>query len=240
MATTKTAAFTSSGNWTCPASVTAVWMTMVGGGDGAPGTGSGGGGAGELVVARPISVIPGNVYSVVIGAAGVGAAADPSFTVQPTLPGPSSFNGFNALGGARFATVIPSQPGIGFGTAGGGGGAGGSPAGTGGGGFNPRGVGEAAHYFGGCAGGYGDGYYDPCAVGGGVIPAKGTVGPHPGGPGAGSIWGGSNGCNDHVGNVNADPTHYGASAGGNGDFSGPGGSKGGNGCAGYVMLMWTS
>lgn len=55
--------FLSSGTFTVPAGVTAVWVTMCGGG-GSGGaqygsSGAGGGGAGAYCIQRPVSVTPG-------------------------------------------------------------------------------------------------------------------------------------------------------------------------------------
>ena len=78
--------FTSNGNWTCPAGVTTVQLIMCGGGGGAASGGVGGtvstgsangGGSGGGAVQQyfVVSVTPGNVYPVTIGAGGAGGAS---------------------------------------------------------------------------------------------------------------------------------------------------------------------
>lgn len=77
--------FTSSGNWTAPAGVTAVTYTLVGGGGGGGGSSNstsnanynfpGGGGAGGTISTGTLSVTPGTTYAIVVGAGGSGAVA---------------------------------------------------------------------------------------------------------------------------------------------------------------------
>lgn len=68
--------------WTCPAGVTKVWLSMVGGGAGG-GSGwydinsghyysGGGGGSGWYIVNYTITVVPATVYNITIGAGGTG------------------------------------------------------------------------------------------------------------------------------------------------------------------------
>lgn len=73
---------TSTTTWTCPADVTKVWVSMVGGGAGG-GSGwydinsgqyysGGGGGSGWYIVNYKITVVPATVYNITIGAGGTG------------------------------------------------------------------------------------------------------------------------------------------------------------------------
>ncbi|MGE7959084.1 hypothetical protein ACQKQA_21315 [Pseudomonas sp. NPDC089530] len=75
--------FTANGSFTVPEGVTRIWLSGCaggGGGGGCPGgssgtsSGGGGGGAGQPVIRFPVTVTPGQVIPVVIGAAGVGAS----------------------------------------------------------------------------------------------------------------------------------------------------------------------
>ena len=71
--------FTSSGTWTVPAGVTQVTVEVWGGGGAGGGQdqnsdGGGGGGGGAYSKTVGISVVPGNTYSFVVGAGGVGVA----------------------------------------------------------------------------------------------------------------------------------------------------------------------
>ena len=79
-------AFTTSGTytWVAPAGVTSVSaVTVGGGGAGANYFGSGGAGGG-LAYLNNIAVVPGNTYTVVVGAGGAGV---PSFTSSTLTPG---------------------------------------------------------------------------------------------------------------------------------------------------------
>ncbi|MGY1446044.1 glycine-rich domain-containing protein [Pseudomonas chlororaphis] len=75
--------FTANGSFTVPEGVTKIWLSGCAGGGGggacpggtsATASGGGGGGAGQPVIRFPVSVTPGQVIPVVIGAAGVGAS----------------------------------------------------------------------------------------------------------------------------------------------------------------------
>ena len=70
--------FTGSGTFTAPTGITKVYVSMCGGGaSGGNGTqgNTGGGGAGESLLNFPYTVVPGNNYTVTIGAAGVGTGS---------------------------------------------------------------------------------------------------------------------------------------------------------------------
>jgi hypothetical protein len=135
--------FTASGSWTCPAGVTTAYLSGCSGGGGGGGggggvsssttrtsSGGGGGGGGRSSVKFPVSVTPGNAYSITIGAAGTGGAG-----------GPLGSNGTNGGGGGTtsFGTLLAlsggsgGEAGIGAGGAAIRGGAGGSPGGGAGG-----------------------------------------------------------------------------------------------------------
>jgi hypothetical protein len=99
--------FASSGNWTCPAGVQKVLVTVVGGGGGGQGNrrqddfstagnigGAGGYGAGIL------AVTPGTTYAVTVGAGGVGTAGSISgVAATATAGGTSTFETISATGG---------------------------------------------------------------------------------------------------------------------------------------------
>lgn len=250
MGRTVTSVFTSDGTWNS-GSASAVFMTMVGGGAGSTNAGdsfndngpTGGAGSGELVVNRLIAVDPNTDYAVVIGVAGLGAT---SHGVAPTPPTASTFHGFSALGAGSYRGHQHATD-----NSGAGGGCGGSVGLIDGAGFIARGSLEASGWSGGAGGGGGpptyasyspDQIYPTGANGPGVSGGvKATAGPAgggafggPGGAGAGSLWGGTDGA--AAGNMaTADPTHYGAGAGGSGVVSGF--INGGNGAPGYVLLM---
>ena len=135
---TKIDTFTSSGTWVCPAGVTGILALLVGGGGGAPGNhaggtnpsvGIGGAGSGEILIGVPMVVVPGNSYTVTVGAGGLGSAKD----VHPPAAGNSSFNGFCAYG----APGYPPSFGIQAETSGAGGGWGGNEGFSNGGYPNP-------------------------------------------------------------------------------------------------------
>ena len=98
--------FTSSTTWTCPAGVTKAKVTVVGGGgsagNGVSQTGGGGGGGGAAI--KVLTVVPATVYTVTIGAGGVGLSAGVGNTTG-NAGGTSSFSGgvittVSATGGA--------------------------------------------------------------------------------------------------------------------------------------------
>ena len=91
--------FASSGNWTCPAGVQKVLVTVIGGGGGGSGGGfgnagkSGGrGGYGTGV----LTVTPGTVYTVTIGSGGAGGTS----AAIGSAGGTSTFETISATGGA--------------------------------------------------------------------------------------------------------------------------------------------
>lgn len=119
--------FTSSGSWTCPAGITAVFAIGAGAGGGGCGGGSGGGsgagsggagGGGALQQIFYVPVVPGTTYTITIGAGGAGGTAGSSgFSGAATTfgslaqfmgasaggsPGVSNTAGVVAPGGANF------------------------------------------------------------------------------------------------------------------------------------------
>ena len=94
--------FASSGNWTCPTGITKVLVTVIGGGGGggggrninpiSSGSSGGTGGYGTGVV----TVTPGTVYTVTVGAGGTGGG----FSTSGTAGGTSTFGTISATGGA--------------------------------------------------------------------------------------------------------------------------------------------
>jgi hypothetical protein len=72
--------FTQNSTWVCPPGITDIMITGYGGGGAgggggasASGTNGGGGGGGSLQGTMFVSVVPGSIYTVVIGAGGLGA-----------------------------------------------------------------------------------------------------------------------------------------------------------------------
>jgi len=263
MSTSQTALFTVSGTWTCPAGVTAVWVTMSGAGGGAAGTttpaydSGASGGSGECVVSQPMSVVPATVYTVTVGVGGVGSAKG----VKPGAGTSSSFNGFTALKPLNLDTNVNFNSGD---SGGGGGFAAASPGQAGGydghfgvnNGANQFGKRESRCYTGGNNGGFGSyasrthpsAPYESASVGinGGTMPSAGTSATPAstyggGGGGGGNIWGGTDGGSFGVApyKATANPTHYGAGAGGTAQTgASPSPITGGDGATGVVMLMW--
>ena len=171
MSTSQTALFTVSGTWTCPAGVTAVWLTISAGGGGSPGSWSypnierqstGGGGSGEYGTNITMSVVPGTVYTVTVGTGGLG-------TLYHTIPSTTSasssqFNGVTANFPVNFNTHVTTIL-DGSNSGGGGGFAAASPGKSGGydghfgpnNGANQMGKRESGRWTGGGNGGFGTG-----------------------------------------------------------------------------------
>jgi hypothetical protein len=97
--------FASSGNWTCPAGVQKVLVTVIGGGGG--GSGSFGGSAGKSggcggYGTGVLTVTPGTVYTVTIGSGGAGG----TFAAIGSAGGTSTFETISATGGAGGAAAV--------------------------------------------------------------------------------------------------------------------------------------
>lgn len=97
-------------NWIAPANVTSVEYLVVGGGGGSGAThdgGGSGGGGGGMVLTGTLSVVPGNIYSVVVGDGGAGGISYSSANPGPGgiretdgSPGENSeFSSIRAKGG---------------------------------------------------------------------------------------------------------------------------------------------
>lgn len=101
--------FTSSGTWVCPQGVTKIYVSMCGGGGGGAGGGggggtgpSGGGSAANSLLWFPYTVIPGNSYTVTIGAAGAAGTGGTSAPgTDGTDGGNTSFDTLTCLGGKK-------------------------------------------------------------------------------------------------------------------------------------------
>lgn len=144
--------FKSSGTFVCPAGITTVYISMVGGGSGGCGSGvshAPGGAGGGFLLNHPFTVIPGNSYTVTIGGGG-----NASNSGNSSPGGTTSFDALNAPGGnaATGSSAVTGAAGGGglnasnasVGTFCEQGGSGGNDAGTGGaGGSTPFGVGGA-------------------------------------------------------------------------------------------------
>jgi hypothetical protein len=215
--------FTATGttSWTCPAGVTSVEALVVAGGGGGGLCYGGGGGGGAVIYNASLAVIPGNSYTVTVGAGGLGTSAG----------GPNGTNGGNSV----FSSITA--------TGGGGGGAAcanaGSAGGSGGGGSNSAagGAGTTGGNNGGAAtgsaGGGGGGAGGP---GGPSIPSQSnTQGAGPttyvgrsvggyGGPGRGY-------------SISGKLVYYGGGGGGQGEIPGRGGVGGGaDGMNGFPQI----
>jgi hypothetical protein len=248
-------------SWTAPAGVTSVSVVAVGGGGNGTlfmnsGVAKIGGGGGGLGWKNNIPVIPGNSYTVVVGA----ASQDSFFIDSTTVKGGYGGGGFNGGGGTwvgdgggnggsgSVATLFNNQ----YIGGGGGGGAGGYSGNGGNAGIarnnnapgftlaqNGSGGGGAGgysyfwggpSYFGGGHGGGGVGIY-----GEGTSGTTMTTGFNPTGPGSGGSGGGGGGS-----------TYYGFYGGGTGGSYGAGGggahsnnsSDTGLGGTGAVRIIW--
>lgn len=85
-------------SWTCPAGVNSVEVLVVGGGGGGGRHSGGGGGGGGVVYRSGYRVIPGTVYTVIVGGGGAGA----TIGAYPGVPG-----GAGSVGGnSQFDTII--------------------------------------------------------------------------------------------------------------------------------------
>lgn len=118
--------FTANGSFTVPEGVTKIWLSGCAGGGGggacpggtsATASGGGGGGAGQPVIRFPVSVTPGQVIPVVIGAAGVGGngavlATSGGNTLVGTAGSLLSLSGGNgAPAGVNLPGYVPGAPG---------------------------------------------------------------------------------------------------------------------------------
>ncbi|ASZ47084.1 phage tail protein [Escherichia coli] len=128
------ATFTSSGRFIVPAGVTELWISAVAGGGGGGsggggdssffGGGGGSGGAGESIVKRKFTVVPGSVIDISIGAGGIGSIASIATGSAPTAggdtvigdlirlhggqPGVNAGNGQNTAPGGGYGQGFPT------------------------------------------------------------------------------------------------------------------------------------
>lgn len=235
--------------WTAPARVTSVSAVVIGGGaNGSDGGGSHGGGGGALAWKNNISVVPGNTYTVVVGAgavqdtaAGMSVGGYSLFKDQTTVyaTGGQSFSGSPV--GDRY--YIGDGGGLGGEPAQGGGGAGGYSGNGGQGGTSNFASGSGGSGGGGGGGAGRDGNNNYIAGGGGGVGVygEGTSGSNgtnggPGGGGSGGVGGGAGY------NVSPQGGH-----GGDGGLYGGGGAAGqntasyamgGSGANGAVRIIW--
>ena len=111
--------FPSSGNFVVPAGVYSVQVTVVGaGGSGANGQSNGGGGYAGNVVTKSVSVSPGQVIRVTVGAGGIAREwiASGWAYVKGAAGGNSSFGSIVAAGGSGGSVNGNNYPGVGAAT----------------------------------------------------------------------------------------------------------------------------
>lgn len=212
--------FTSTGDFTGPAGVTLVWVTLIGSGGGGggggggvasySGAGGGGAGAGEIIHRFPVVITDGEVVTVTIGAKGTGGAG-----------GAGNANGNNGVDGGNVSFAADSGTITANGGKLGGLGVKGASTATPGGGNGGNGGGVQGGAGG--AGGVGVGNGSAGSEGGNYIEGNGGAG----GGGGGSVRGG-------VGAAGADGPRFagGAGAGTGVGTDGAGGGGGGGGLFG--------
>lgn len=245
-------AFTTTGtsSWTAPENVTSVCVVCVGGGGGGSSdTEAGGGGAGGgLGWKNNISVVPGNSYTVVVGAGGNPGSngGDSYFINTSTVAGyggehglyeeRSTGGGYVGDGGGNGGdggTVFSGES-----LCGGGGGAGGY-SGNGGQGGNAVFPGTGSSGSGGGGGGGGAGGVSDSAGGGGGVGILGE-----GSNGAGGSYTGGNGDGGGGGSGGTDGTNGDSPRGDGGVYGGGGGgadnsnNEQGIGGNGAVRIIW--
>lgn len=245
-------AFTTAGtfSWTAPAGVTSVCVVCVGGGGGGLHISSGtysmsGGAGGGLGWKNNITVVPGNSYTVVVGAAGQGGA----YPAGSTSGGNSYFINSTTVQGnggryGRYNLATPASTYVGDG-----GGAGGGTILGSRNGYGPQGAGGAGGYSGaGGRGGYsgaGSAYY-PLAGAGGGGGGGGNNGSNTGygGGGVGLLGEGSSGARTIGGSGGGGSGGSGGANNVGGLYGGGGGgstiSASGNGAGGAVRIIWGS
>ena len=218
-------------SWTCPPGVTSVCVVCIGGGSGSASptytTSPGGGGLGWK---NNITVVPGQVYTVVVGRGGDYLCADSpqnadggqSYFISPTIV---AGNGGTRPTGGTFV-----------GDGGGNGGAGGSNAGGGAGGYTGNGGAGAGTGGNGSGGGAGGGGSYSSTYG---YSSGGGTGPFgQGASGVGAIYiGGGGGSGGENGRGGENPYHsYGSGQIDGGLYGGGSGQGGNSGSAGGYQL----
>lgn len=197
-------------SWTAPRGVTSINVVCIGGGGSGGGADGGGGGGGGLGYLNSYPVVPGNSYTVVVGAGG--AAANPgqngnnggdSYFISSVVlvgGGGSGGNSLNAPGGTGVG-------GAGGGAGGSGGGGGGGGAGGVGGNCGTSGFGSQAGGGGG-AGGFGSsggrGANGSASLTLGTLAGAGTNGGGGGGGAGAGLYGNGNGTGAGAGGGGVD------------------------------------
>lgn len=231
--TLQSSVFTANGTFNVPASVTAVWLTMIGGGgSGSASTtvGGGGGGAGELCEMFMVPVVASSACAVTIGAGGGTASSTPGNNGTASSFNNNTFT-FSVAGGIAGGGTGAAA------TQGRGGGVGGGFSST----TNTAGVIGAmetpAHIGGGSGGSGGNGAVGSAGAGapGSVTGGAGGTGTGGGGGGAATLWGngGAGGAAGSPGTAAA-ATSYGAGGGGGGAST----QNGAAGAGGRVEVFW--
>lgn len=182
-----TVRWTSSTVWVCPDGIFKGWVTGGGGGAGGGGGGGtanngsgggGGGGAGEPIIKQEVALVPGNSYTIVIGAGG-----------SPGAGGAVGASGNAGLAGGqtKFGTLVTlagGTPGAGGDSVGGSGGFGGFPGGT-------DGSDAKGSWLGGDGGAGGGGPFGTSGGGGRAAIGVGVTGAAGAGYGTGGAGGGA-------------------------------------------------
>ena len=250
------AVFTTPGTttWTAPAGVTSVCVVCVGGGGAGSRASSnpqyrGGGGGGALAWKNYIPVVPGQSYTVIVGAGG---------SISPSSDGSSSsFNGEAVIAGGGRTGITYSGGGGGTGTdtgANAGGGPGGNGAisetgssqggGGGGAGGYSAGGGVGSTLLNGLPGEGGGGGGGSGGAGGGGVGLYGQGSSGAGGNHFSSDTGGRAGSNGTPGSNGGEAPAYNGGAGGlyggGGSGGNDAGSYGGAGGNGAVRIIWGS
>jgi hypothetical protein len=252
-------AFTTPGTytWVAPAGVTSVSAVAIGGGGGGAYSSSnydsGGGAGGGLGWKNNITVVPGQSYTVKVGAGGTAGWGDESYfisasTVQGGAGGAGNGNYGSGSGSATGGSYVGDgggnggAGGNGYYYPGGGGGAGGY---SGGGGYGAAGFelnGTAGQGYGGGGGGGTTGQSGGGGGGTGILGegANGLAKP----PQNGGGYGGSGGATgNNSGGINGDNQYAGGAGGaygGGGGGSSDGPRPGSYGGSGAVRIIWGS
>jgi hypothetical protein len=217
-----TDSYTNTGSWICPAGVTSITVECWGGGGAGGGaTGNpaaGGGGAGGSYALKVITVVPGNTYTVTIGAAGVGstgaggAGGDTWFNTTATII---------AKGGAGGAVATVNSTNGAGGT--------GSSVGCIGDLVYAGGNGSIGNYTSGTPGGAGGSGAGSTGAGNNAVTGTGGAAKNlNGGPGANGVANSTAGSNGSI---------YGG-AGSGGKANSTTDRAGGNGAKGYITITY--
>ena len=216
--------------WTAPTDVYSVQYLVVAGGGGGGGgydTGGGGAGAGGMVLTGTLSIVPGQIYTVEVGAGG-NASTNSYPTVNETPGGPG--------GNSQFASVtaLGGEGGKGSRTQTGGSGLGGAAA------INPTTAAVGGNGGGSNGGGGGGGGSSGAGTNkSGATAGTGGAGTSSSISGSSIIYGiGGNGANGGTPTTGANGTTNRGNGGGGGGFSSGGARNGGAGGSGIVILKY--